>query len=110
MHRRALLLSAASSALVACNAQRPAMGKRQRVPPTSLPVATPSAGAFDIDLYRAVAAGGGNLFVSPFSVACAFALVYPGARGQTAAEIAPTFGFDPSPAAQADADARASEH
>jgi serpin B len=62
---------------------------------------TPSVGAFDVRLYRAVAAEAGNQFVSPFSVACAFALLYPGARGQTAVEMAATFGFDPSPAAQA---------
>jgi serpin B len=100
MHRRALLLSAASSALVGCNnASKP--GDEETARPASLAAAAASAGAFDVEFYRAVAADPGNQFVSPFSVASAFALLYPGARGQTAAEIARTFGFDPSSAAEA---------
>lgn len=102
MHRRALILSAASAALAACN-NEPAPGEARRsARPVRLPAAaSPSTGTFDIDLYRSFGAGAGNLFVSPFSVACAFGLVYPGARGETGAEIARTFGFDASPAAQA---------
>jgi serpin B len=61
---------------------------------------TPLPGAFDLGLYRALAAPGGNQFVSPYSVLSAFTLLYPGARGQTAAEMVATFGFDPNVAAQ----------
>ena len=100
MHRRALLVSAASAALVACSAQGPS-GSQTPTPPTPLSPVAPLTDAFDVELYRAVAAGTGNQFVSPFSIASAFTLLYPGARGQTAVEIAATFGFDPSPAAQA---------
>ncbi|ANP45233.1 hypothetical protein ATE48_04515 [Candidatus Viadribacter manganicus] len=61
---------------------------------------TPLPDAFDLGLYRALAAPGGNQFVSPYSVLSAFALLYPGARGQTAAEMTATFGFDANVAAQ----------
>jgi serpin B len=99
MHRRALLVTAASAALVGCSTPTPSDGQtpEDREP---LPPVTHSSDAFDVELYRAVATAAGNQFLSPFSVASAFALLYPGARGQTAAEIAATFGFDPSPAAQ----------
>jgi serpin B len=100
MHRRTLLISAASAALVGCSTPPPSGDQTPTLTAQPLPL-TPSAGGFDVGLYRAVAAAPGNHFVSPFSVACAFALLYPGARGQTAAEIAATVGFDPSPAAQA---------
>jgi serpin B len=62
---------------------------------------TPANYIFDVALYRAIAALGGNQFISPYSVAAAFALLYPGARGETAREIMATFGFDPDFAAQA---------
>src|SRR5262245_18330958 len=90
MHRRTLLATAAATALAAC---------------TSAPVADESAppvdveappGDFDIALYRELAAAGGNQFVSPYSVSSAFALLYPGARGETQSEIASVLGFDAS--------------
>ena len=86
MNRRALLQLAAATSLVSCSGLSPTATR-----------STQLAGAFDANLYRALAANPGNLFVSPFSVACAFALLYPGAKGQTAAELASTFDFDPSP-------------
>jgi serpin B len=61
---------------------------------------TPSNDPFDVALYRAIAAAPGNQFVSPYSVASAFALLYPGARGQTAAELASALRFDPDVARQ----------
>jgi len=60
------------------------------------PAFDPADRDFDMALYRAVAAEPGNQFVSPYSVASAFALVYPGAAGETGAEIARVFGFDAS--------------
>ena len=43
--------------------------------------------AFGLDLLR-VAAGDENLMISPYSIATALSMLYPGARGQTADEIA----------------------
>ena len=98
MHRRALLLSAACAGASACaSAGAPTPPQPQ---PTPAPILTPLPDTFDLGLYRALAAPGGNQFVSPYSVLSAFALLYPGARGQTAAEMATTFGFDASVAAQ----------
>lgn len=98
MHRRALLLSAACAGASACaSAAAPTPPQPQ---PTPAPILTPLPDAFDLGLYRALAAPGGNQFVSPYSVLSAFALLYPGARGQTAAEMAVTFGFDVNVAAQ----------
>lgn len=97
MQRRVLLLSAASAALTACAGASP-QAQTTQPPPAPL---TPANTTFDIALYRAIAAEGGNQFVSPYSIASAFALLYPGARGETAREIMATFGFDPDFAAQA---------
>lgn len=99
MHRRSLLLSAAALGVGACAAPAEAPAVE---PPAPSPEPTPTAGGdFDLALYHAVAATPGNQFISPYSVASAFALVYPGAGGQTAAEIAQVFGFDASPATEA---------
>lgn len=97
MNRRSLLLSATALALCACAAPAPTKG--QDAP--AVPLNDPSASDFDLALYRAVASAPGNQFISPYSVAAAFALVYPGAAGQTAAEIAQVFGFDASAQAEA---------
>jgi serpin B len=97
MHRRALLLSAAAAALAGCAAGEPAPQ-----PEPQAPIVIPEGETdSDVALYRAVASQPGNQFVSPYSVASAFALVYPGAGGQTASEIAQVFGFDPSPETEA---------
>lgn len=53
--------------------------------------------AFGWDLYRLLAkAGGGNLFVSPFSIGLCMAMVYAGARGETAAGLAKALHLDPA--------------
>jgi serpin B len=93
MHRRALLLSAAAAAIAGCAAGEPAPTQPQSQAPIVIPEGETD---FDVALYRAVASQPGNQFVSPYSVASAFALVYPGAGGQTATEIAQAFGFDAS--------------
>jgi serpin B len=50
--------------------------------------------AFAFDLYRALAAQEGNLFLSPFSVSVALAMTYAGARSQTETEIKNVLHFD----------------
>ncbi len=100
MHRRVLLWSAAAAALAG---RASATGAAEPVPtpqPTPAPVIPPLPDNFELALYRALAAASGNQFVSPYSVLSAFALLYPGARGPTAAEFTSTFGFDANVAAQ----------
>lgn len=92
MHRRSLLLSATALALCACAGPQPSTPET----PTGPVTVDPSDSDFDTALYRAVAGEAGNQFVSPYSVASAFALLYPGAAGETGAEIARVFGFDAS--------------
>jgi len=55
--------------------------------------AATSINAFAVDLHRALAAEPGNLFVSPASIALAFAMTHAGAKGETAAEMARVFHF-----------------
>ena len=51
-------------------------------------------GAFAFELYQALRAGDGNLFFSPYSISTAFAMMYGGARGETAQQIGKTLHFD----------------
>ena len=46
-----------------------------------------SVNQFTFDLYKKVSSGTGNLFLSPYSISSALAMVYGGARGETADEI-----------------------
>lgn len=55
------------------------------IPPTSI---IDSINAFALDLYRKLAKGDENVFFSPFSIETALAMVYEGARGKTAEEMA----------------------
>ena len=48
---------------------------------------------FAFDLYRALAAGDGNLFFSPHSISLALAMGYAGARGETERQMADTLHF-----------------
>lgn len=97
MNRRSLLLSATALGLCACANPAPTPDE----PPPPLGPVEPTDGDFDIALYRAVSAEAGNQFISPYSVASAFALLYPGAGGETGAEVARVFGFDASPETEA---------
>lgn len=54
---------------------------------------------FGWSLYEQLEDKPGNIFVSPASVSGAFALLYPGAAGETATQIGGVFGFDGVPAA-----------
>ncbi|MDZ4690444.1 serpin family protein [Terricaulis sp.] len=100
MHRRVFLGSAAAAALSACAAPTVAEPDGPTPQPTPAPVMPPLPDGFNVALYRALAADRGNQFVSPYSVLSAFTLLYPGARGQTSAEMASTFGFDPTVATE----------
>lgn len=51
-------------------------------------------GAFAFELYQALRAGDGNLFFSPYSISTAFAMMYGGARGETAQQMGKTLHFD----------------
>ena len=48
---------------------------------------------FAFDLYAKLAAKDGNIFVSPYSISAAMAMLFEGARGETAKEIASTMHF-----------------
>jgi serpin B len=50
-----------------------------------------SINRFTFDLFRTAAKGDGNLFLSPYSVSSALAMVYAGARGETAAQMETVF-------------------
>ena len=49
--------------------------------------------AFAIDVYRQLAAEGGNIFFSPYSISSALAMTYAGAKGDTAEEMAKALHF-----------------
>jgi serpin B len=53
---------------------------------------------FALGLYGRIAPGAGNRFISPFSVSCALAMTYGGARGDTATQIAKAMHFKLPPA------------
>lgn len=97
MLRRTLLLSVASLALWGCT-NAPSAGQ-EPITPAPTPHLPLTSDDFDVALYRQIAARPGNQFVSPYSVSAAFSLLYPGARGDTASEMAAAFGFDASQAA-----------
>jgi serpin B len=50
--------------------------------------------AFAFDFYHAIRETEGNLFVSPYSISSALAMVYAGARGETEQQIADTFHYN----------------
>lgn len=52
--------------------------------------------AFAVDLYLQLRQEEGNLFFSPYSLSTALAMVYAGAKNQTAAQMAQTMHFDPN--------------
>lgn len=93
MLRRTLLVSVASMALWGCAGAPQAEGE------VSAPRLPLTSDDFDVALYRQIAAQPGNQFVSPYSVSAAFSLLYPGARGDTASEMASVFGFNASQSA-----------
>ena len=73
-------------------------GPREMAPAVSEESITALAranGEFALDLYRALAAGtDGNIVIGPHSISSALAMVYVGARGQTATDMADVLHFD----------------
>ncbi|MFL6115161.1 MAG: serpin family protein [Catenulispora sp.] len=64
---------------------------RATVPATTVTAAATSANSFGLDVFHAVADGqADNVMVSPTSLATVLAMLMPGAKGQTAAEMAKT--------------------
>ena len=62
------------------------------VPESNMQAAS-AINAFAIDVYKQLAAEGGNIFFSPYGISTAMAMVYAGARGDTAAEMAKVLHF-----------------
>ena len=62
-------------------------------PPKDLQAAAADNNAFAIDLYGRLASHSGNLLFSPYSINSALAMVYAGARGQTAIQMAQAMHF-----------------
>lgn len=69
-----------------------AAAAREASPPAR-PGAAAGANAVAFKFYAQESAKPGNLFFSPYSMRTAFAMVYEGARGKTAGEIASVFSF-----------------
>jgi serpin B len=63
---------------------------------TAMDTITEGNTAFAVDLYQQLKAEEGNLFFSPYSLSTALAMVYGGAKGQTAGQMAQTLHFDPN--------------
>jgi serpin B len=58
---------------------------------------TAAENAFAVDLYKRLGKAPGNFFVSPYSIAAALGMVYAGAKGRTAEEIAHALHLDAVP-------------
>jgi serpin B len=79
-------------------------------PPASVDPASPAYSAplgpadhdFALRFYATQRGTSGNLFLSPASLRVALAMVYAGARGETASQMARALGFTPDVAATAD--------
>ena len=63
------------------------------VAPDDLDALVTGNNAFAFDLYQAIRAENGNLLYSPFSISQVLAMVYAGARGETAQQMATTLRF-----------------
>ncbi len=89
-----LLIAALSAALCGrCQAEVCTMD-----PNEGLPQLVRGNNEFALDLYGRLAKGDGNRFLSPFSISCALAMTYSGARGETALQVAKAMNFNLPPA------------
>jgi serpin B len=64
------------------------------VPVAELAAFGDSSRSFALDLYAEVKAGEGNLFISPYSIATAFGMLYAGTKGETKSELMSALHFD----------------
>ncbi|MDO8805932.1 MAG: serpin family protein [Elusimicrobiota bacterium] len=86
MSRRTILAAILMSAFIS-----PSTAETKGAAPGPTPAARANTIAFKF--YAKEAAKPGNVFFSPYSIHTAFAMVYEGARGRTAKEIASVFAF-----------------
>ncbi len=72
---------------------RPTGQRIQSLGTSATAVAARGNAAFALDLYHILAAEGGNLCFSPYSISTALAMTYAGARGETARQMAQALHF-----------------
>jgi serpin B len=96
----ALFLSACGSGKAAINVAASQLSRVENpnVPAADLEQLVQGNTAFAFDLYQAVRASDGNLVYSPYSISLAFAMVYGGAAGETARQMAEVLHYGLSPA------------
>jgi len=76
----------------------PPAGQSPPAAPATLEARIGNTNAFAFDLYGHLRGAGGNLIVSPHSIATDFGMVYAGARGETERQIAEVLRFNYPPA------------
>ncbi len=91
----ALFLSACGPAQVA--ASQLSRVENPNVPASDLEQLVQGNTAFAFDLYRVVRTSEGNLVYSPYSISLAFAMVYGGAAGETARQMAEVLHYSLPP-------------
>jgi len=84
--------TAAPQAVVLAQSSQPRLSAPS-VPAESLSALATGNNAFAFALYRAIRAGQGNLFYSPYSLSLALAMTYAGARGNTEQQMAHALHF-----------------
>lgn len=62
----------------------------------SFDAAVKSTNELGLDLYRTIAAGDGNICLSPYSISCALAMTLDGADGETRTEMARVLHLEPN--------------
>jgi len=110
LNRKAVIVSGAVAVALAILAAVTMTSSSVPVPAAAIPGDVADANnAFAVDFYRQLSADpeedGRNLFFSPTSMYAAFALLYEGARHDTAAQMQDVFGFEPDAAARHNATA-----
>jgi len=91
---RSLLLSTSLAVLLCASCGEGGLEPLPSVSRELVSAAVKANNSFALDLHRALAEQeSGNIFVSPFSVSTALGMVYAGARGETASQMADVLGF-----------------
>ena len=107
--KTSLVVAALIAGLGACSGaqmeppaqERPALPRAEAPPPpASPPPADLVTGQteFGLNLYRRLSVQPGNIFVSPASISAALGMVYAGAEGETAAQMAQALRYPAGPA------------